>query len=120
MVGDADMKDSQSEALPLPSDSGVRLMLTTKPWNPGAGAGMGGAGGGAMPDPINMSGQARIEQNDAAGTFTVRLTYDDFKDPPPAGTPVALVGNTADEQVIEQRAASDKDGPAQNLFFVCC
>jgi len=111
-VVDADKKETQSEAFPLPSDSGVRLMLTTKPWNPGAGAGMGGAGGGAMPDPINMSGQARIEQNDAAGTFTVRLTYDDFKDPPPAGTPVALVGYTADDQVLVQWAASDKDGHA--------
>src|SRR3569623_774123 len=111
-VVDADKKETQSEAFPLPSDSGVRLMLTTKPWNPGAGAGMGGADGGAMPDPINMSGQARIEQNDAAGTFTVRLTYDDFKDPPPAGTPVALVGYTADDQVLVQWAASDKDGHA--------
>ena len=111
-AADADKKETQSEAFPLPGDSGVRLMLTTKPWNPGAGAGMGGGGGGAMPDPINMSGQARTEQNDAAGMLTVRLTYDDFKDPPPAGTPVALVGYTATDQVLVQWAASDKDGHA--------
>ncbi len=106
---DADKNETSSEAFPLPGDSGVRLMLTTKPWNPGAGMpGAGGAGG--MPDPINMSGQARTEQNDPAGSFTVRLTYDDFKDPPPAGTPVALVGYTAQDQVNVQWGASDKDG----------
>lgn len=109
---DADKKETQSESFPLPGDNGVRLMLSTKPWNPGAGMpGAGGAGG--MPDPINMSGQARAEQNDPAGTLTVRLTYNDFKDaPPPAGTPVALVGYTATDQVVVQWAASDKDGRA--------
>ncbi|MBV8755807.1 MAG: carboxypeptidase regulatory-like domain-containing protein [Deltaproteobacteria bacterium] len=108
---DADKKETQSEAFPLPGDNGVRLMLTTKPWNPGAGMPAAGGAGG-MPDPINMSGQARTEQNDAAGSFTVRLTYDDFKDVPPAGTPVALVGYTADDRVLVQWAASDKEGRA--------
>jgi len=109
---DDDKKETASESFPLPGDSGVRLMLTTKPWNPGAGMPAGG-GAGAMPDPINMSGQPRSEQNDAAGTFTVRLTYDDFKDAPPVGVPVALVGYAADDSIRVQRAVSDKDGRAQ-------
>jgi hypothetical protein len=104
----ADNKDTTSESFPLPGDSGVRLMLSTKPFNPGAGM---GAAGGAMPDPINMSGQPRAEQNDPAGSFTVRLTYDDFKDVP-QNVPVSLVGYAADDSVVVQTKQTDKDGRA--------
>ena len=104
----ADNKDTTSESFPLPGDSGVRLMLSTKPFNPGAA--MGG-GGGAMPDPINMSGQPRAEQKDPAGSFTVRLTYDDFKDVP-QNVPVSLVGYGADDSVVVQTKQTDKEGRA--------
>jgi hypothetical protein len=107
---DADKKETTSESFPLPGDSGVRLMLSTKPWNPGAGMPGGGAGG-AMPDPINMSGQPRAEQNDPAGSFTVRLTYDDFKDVP-ENVPVSLVGYGADDSVVVQTRQTDKEGRA--------
>jgi hypothetical protein len=106
---DEDKKETTSESFPLPADKGVRLMLSTKPWNPGAG--MGAAGGGAMPDPINMSGQPRAEQNDRAGSFTVRLTYDDFKDSP-QNVPVSLVGYGADDSVVVITKQTDKEGRA--------
>lgn len=108
-VVDADKKETTSESFPLPADSGVRLMLSTKPFNPGAG--MGGGAGGAMPDPINMSGQPRAEQNDPAGSFTVRLTYDDFKDVP-ENVPVSLVGYASDDSVVVQTKQTDKQGRA--------
>jgi hypothetical protein len=108
-VVDADKKETSSETFPLPGDSGVRLMLSTKPFSPGAGMG----GGGAMPDPINMSGQPRGEQKDPAGQFTVRLTYNNFGDKtPPANVPVWLVAYHADDTIEALTANSDKDGRA--------
>jgi hypothetical protein len=110
-VLDADKKETSSETFPLSGDSGVRLMLSTKPFQPGAG--MAGGAGGAMPDPINMSGQPRPEQNDPAGQFTVRLTYDDFADKtPPTNVPVWLVAYHADDSIEAQLEHSDKEGRA--------
>jgi len=110
-VVDEDKKETSSETFPLPSDSGVRLMLSTKPFQPGAG--MAGGAGGPMPDPINMSGQPRAEQNDPAGQFTVRLTYDDFGDKtPPANVPVWLVAYHADDTIEALLQPSDKAGRA--------
>ena len=62
---------------------------------------------------VNMSGQPRPEQNDPPGMFTVRLTYDDFKDAPPVGVPVALVGYAADDTIAYAAQQSDKEGRAQ-------
>lgn len=109
-VLDEDKKEITSDPFTL-GDSGVRLMLTTRPWNPGAGMGMGGPGG-AMPEPRQMSGEPRPEDKDPPGTLTVRLTYDDFKDAPPVDVPVALVGYKADDSVTYQVAKSDKEGRA--------
>ena len=113
-VIDSDKQEHASDEFQLPGDSGVRLMLTTLPWNPGAGAGgapmMGGGGG--MPNPRQMSGQPRAEPNDAPGTMTVRLSYDDFKDAAPADVPVALVGYAADASVSYQVAKTDPEGRA--------
>jgi len=110
---DEDKKEIASEEFTL-GDTGVRLMLSTRPWNPGGGAGMAGGGeGGAMPEPRQMSGEPRPEEKDPPGSMTVRLTYDDFKDTsPPAGVPVALVGYSADDSVKFARVESDKDGRA--------
>ena len=111
-----DGKDVESDEFQVYSDTGAKLMLTTRP--PSGGMGMGGApfagGDGPMADPRKLSGQPRPEQTDPGGTFTVRLTYDDLKDKtPPAGIPVALVGYAADNSVTMQTVASDKDGRAQ-------
>ncbi|HEY5949518.1 MAG TPA: hypothetical protein VIV40_28685 [Kofleriaceae bacterium] len=110
-VTDEDKKDIASDEFSLPADSGVRLMLSTRPWNPGAGGGPPMAGG-AMPNPRAMSGEPRPEQNDSPGTVTVRLSYDDFKDAPPVDVPVVLVGYKADDTVTFQSVKSDKDGRA--------
>ncbi len=113
-VLDEDKKAFESSEFTL-GDTGVRVMLSTKPFEPGAGGGApfaGGAGGG-MPEPRQLSGQARAEQTDAPGTITVRLTYDDFKDPtPPANVSVLLAGYRADDTIDVHVVASDKDGRA--------
>jgi hypothetical protein len=111
-VTDEDKKDVTSSEFPLPNDSGVRVMLSTKPFQGGAG-GAPFAGGGGMPEPRQMSGEPRPEQADAPGTYTVRLTYDDFKDAPPVGVLVALVGYHADDSVELREARTDQDGRAQ-------
>jgi len=57
----------------------------------GGGAPFAGGGGAAgMPNPRQVSGEPRAEANDPAGTYTVRVAYDDFKDTP-SGIVVALV-----------------------------
>jgi hypothetical protein len=111
-VTDEDKKVIASDEFVLPVDSGARLMLSTLPWNPGAGGGAPMAGG-AMPNPRAMSGEPRPEQDDAPGTLTVRLSYDDFKDAPPVDAPVTLVGYAADYKVTTQVIKTDKDGRAK-------
>jgi hypothetical protein len=109
-----DKTDVTSEEFDVPSASGVKLMLSTRP----PAGGMGGApfagGEGGMPDPRKISGQPRPEQNDPAGDFTIRLTYDDLKEKtPPAGVPVTLVGYAADNSISVVTVASGTDGRAQ-------
>lgn len=103
-------KEVTSDEFALPTDSGVRLMLSTVPWKSGAPAGgppMGGA------SPRQMSGQPRPEPEDPPGTFTVRLSYDDFGDAPPADVPVVLVGYAGDGKVTTQVVNSDAEGRAK-------
>ncbi len=111
-VLDEDKKEIASEEFQLPGDSGERLMLSTKPFQAGGGAPFAGGAGG-MPEPRQMSGEPRAEQADSPGTFTVRLTYDDFKDPtPPVGVPVSLVAYNANDSIELRQVKSDKDGRA--------
>lgn len=112
VVGE-DKKEIKSDIFTMPI-AGVKLMLSTLPWNPGASAGAPAmpAGGAAMPNPREMSGEPRPEQADPPGTYTVRLTYNDFKDAPPVDVPVALVGYHANDLIDMQVANTDKDGRA--------
>lgn len=110
-VTDEDKAEHASEAFEIPGSGGMRVLITTKPWQGGGGAPFAGGGGG-MPNPRQMSGEARNEQSDPAGTLTVRVTYDDFKDAP-EGVPVALVGYSADDTTSYQVVATDKSGRAQ-------
>ena len=112
-VVDEDKKEVASETFQLPPNNGARLMLTTRPWNPGAGGGMSAGAGGPMPNPRAMSGEPRPEPSDAPGTITVRLSYDDFKDAPPTNIPVTLVGYAADGSTTVATVRSDKEGRAR-------
>jgi len=105
-----DGKETQSDEFPVPSSSGARVMLSTKPFVPKGG--VGGASG-AMPEPLQMSGQPRPEPSDPPGTITVRLTYNDFGDAAPVGVPVVLVGYTAAEQVEIRTVRTDAEGRAE-------
>ncbi len=119
-VTNEDKKEITSETFPLPAQSGVKVMLTTRPWSNAASAAGGAAGGGpmaaggqGMPNPRQMSGEPRPEQQDAPGTLTARVTYDDFGDKtPPANVPVALVGYHADDSIDMQVANTDAAGRA--------
>lgn len=108
-VAAEDEKPAESDEFAVPSDSGARVMLSTKPFVPIGGA---SAAGGAMPEPRKMSGEPRPEASDPPGTITVRLTYDDFKDAAPKDIPVTLVGYTAQEQVEIRVARTDAEGRA--------
>jgi hypothetical protein len=113
-IQDEDGKDVTSEQFQIPDQGGTKLMLSTRPPQPGMAGPMMGGEGGAMPEPRKLSGQPRPEQADPPGSFTVRLTYDDLKDEtPPAGIEVALVGFAADEGVTFQHKPTDAQGRAQ-------
>ncbi|HEX4420567.1 MAG TPA: hypothetical protein VH165_21780 [Kofleriaceae bacterium] len=109
-VLDEDKKEHASEEFKLPDQGGSRVMITTKDWKGGAGgAPFAGGGAGGMPNPRQISGEARPEPSDAAGVVTVRVAYDDLKDTP-EGTPVVLVGYSADDSASYQVAKTDKEG----------
>jgi hypothetical protein len=125
-ITDEDKKDILSEPFPVPDEGGVRVMLSTKPFQGTGGlppASLGGpatGGGGAMPEARQMSGQPRPERNDPAGTFTVRLTYNNLamKDgkpadsSPPVGEPVMLVGYRSDDTIQVLTQKTDAGGHA--------
>jgi hypothetical protein len=111
-VLDADKAEHASEEFAVPDSGGMRVLITTKPWQAGAGGAPFAGGAGGMPQPRSMSGQARGEQADPAGQLTVRVTYDDFQDTPD-GVPVVLVGYSADDSTSYQLQASDKSGRVQ-------
>jgi hypothetical protein len=118
---DEDKKDVTSDEFSVPAEGGVKIMLTTRPMSGGmGGAPFAGGGGGpmgagqGMPEPRQLSGQPRPEQADPPGLYTVRLTYDDMRDPaPPAGFTVVLVGYVSDDSITVQLAKTDSDGRAQ-------
>jgi hypothetical protein len=112
-VIDEDKAEHASDPFPIPDDGGTRVMITTKPWQAGAGGGAPFAGGaGGMPNPRQMSGEGRAEQSDAAGLLTIRVAYDDFKDTP-EGVPVVLIGYAADDSTSYQLIKTDKAGRVQ-------
>ncbi|HET9990694.1 MAG TPA: hypothetical protein VFQ65_19325 [Kofleriaceae bacterium] len=113
-VLDEDKKDVTSEEFQLSTESGERLLLSTKPFQaPVGGAPFAGGGGGGMPAPRQISGEPRPEANDQPGTYTVRLTYNDLADKtPPQGQAVYLVGYRADDKVVVLQQKSDAAGRA--------
>lgn len=106
---DEDKAEHPSEEFTIPDSGGMRVLISTKPWQSGAGGAPFAGGAGGMPNPRSMSGEARGEQADPPGMITVRVTYNDFKDSP-AGVPVALVGYSADDSVSYQVQNTDGDG----------
>src|SRR5437868_2500053 len=55
-VLDADKGEHASEEFAIPDSGGMRVLITTKPWQGGAGGGAPFAGGaGGMPEPRSMS-----------------------------------------------------------------
>ncbi len=120
-IADADnKKDVSSETFPVPDDGGVRLMLSTRPFEGSAGMPAEAGLGGAMPEARQMSGQPRPDQNLAAGTFVVRLTYNNLSlkagkstdTQPPVGVPVHLVAYSHDDSIKVTKLVSDAEGNA--------
>src|SRR5262249_31054765 len=98
-----------SEEVTIPDSGGMRVLISTKPWQGGAGEAPFAGGAGGMPGPPSMSGEARGDRADPPGMITVRVTYNDFKDTP-TGVPVALVGYAADDTINYQVQNTDGDG----------
>ena len=122
-IKDGEGKDVTSEPFPVPSSGGTRVMLTTKPFTGNAGPMMGGPAMGAdgkMPEAKEMSGQPRPDKNTPAGTYVVRLTYNNLAPSaagpvdsnPPANARVTLVGYATDDSVVVQSANVDANGHA--------
>jgi hypothetical protein len=106
-----DKKEIASESFPL-GDTGVRVMLTTKPITGGPPAfGGGGAGGEPPMDPLAVSGQPRPDPSQKPGTYNVRVVYDSWKDNA-AGMQVTLVGYDADDQITVASKTTDDQGRA--------
>ena len=68
-VVDEDKKDVASEEFPVPERGGMRVMLTTKPWQGRRRRwrAVRGRRRGGMPEPRQMSGEPRPERADPAG-----------------------------------------------------
>lgn len=107
-----DKTEHPSEEFAIPGSGGMRVLISTKPWQGGAGGAPFAGGASGMPSPRSMSGEPRSEQSDPPGLITVRVTYNDFKDSP-AGVPVALVGYAADDTVSYQVQNTDPEGRVQ-------
>jgi hypothetical protein len=108
-AADEDKAEHASEEFAIPETGGMRVLISTKPWQGGAGGAPFAGGAGGMPNPRSMSGEPRGEQSDPPGMITVRVTYNDFKDSP-AGVPVAMVGYAADDSVSYQVQNTDGEG----------
>ena len=111
--------DVEKSSLPLlvPGDSGLRVLLspvplrvdTSGPTGPSGGPAAGphaGGGVGGMPDPRQMSGQARGEPKDPPGQLTVRLLQGKFRVDPVTGNRVADFPKDATVHLVTFR--SDK------------
>jgi hypothetical protein len=125
-IVDAEGKDQTSEAFEVPSAGGARVMLSTKPFVGGAGPMMGGgaaAAPGGMPEARQMSGQPRPDREQPAGSYSVRLTYNNLAmiggkptdSAPPVGETVTLVAYNADDKVTVKTEKTDAAGHA--TFF---
>lgn len=107
-----DKSEHASEEFAIPASGGMRVLISTKPWQSGAGGAPFAGGAGGMPSPRSLSGEPRGEQSDPPGMITVRVTYNDLKDSP-AGVPVGLIGYTADDTASYQAQNTDADGRAK-------
>ena len=124
-VAGEDKQEVASEQFQVPPQGGARLMLSTKPFEGMGGGGGGGgpmAGGmGGMPEARTMSGQPQPSRNDPAGTYAVRVTYNNLvmkdgapADPnPPAGVPVMLAAYGADDSIRVLVQPTDTTGVAK-------
>lgn len=104
--GQGAAEPATSEPFEVPASGGLRILLSTSPWQMGAGAGAGGMGPGmpGMPDPRQMSGVPRPQPGDPAGTLTIRVVQGEMARNV-ADHPVHLVAYGADgsTNVITQR-----------------
>ena len=98
-VADDDKKETASESFPLPERQRRAAHADDEAVEPGRRHAGRGRRGRRDARSASDERPAAPEQNDAAGMFTVRLTYDDFKDAPPVGVPVALVGYASDDTI---------------------
>lgn len=103
-----DQGDVSSEVFEVPAQGGAAVMLSTRPL---AGGGPMTGPMGGMPEPRQMAGQPRAEQNDPAGALTVRLSYNDLaRTEGIADRPVVVVKYHADDSIKAQVKRTDAAG----------
>ncbi|MEM9492789.1 MAG: hypothetical protein AAGC55_26815, partial [Myxococcota bacterium] len=101
---------AQSEGFTIPDKGGIRLLLSTRPWDSGAAAPAAG-GGAPMLDPRRMSGIPRREMNDRAGTLTISAVRGVVTNKI-ADQPIHLIGYGSDGSVTRTSTKTDEGGRA--------
>ncbi|MCG8423099.1 MAG: hypothetical protein MJE77_34790 [Proteobacteria bacterium] len=102
--------EAASEPFTIPDTGGLRLMISTRPWQGGGAS--AAAGAAPMLDPRRMSGIPRGEPNDAGRTLTVSAVQGIVTDKI-AGHPVHLVGYAADGSIFKISQKTGEDGRAR-------
>ena len=105
--GEAQM--AASEPFEVPASGGLRLMISTGPWELGPGAGAAGMPG--MPDPRQMSGISRPQRGDPPGQLTIRVVQGQMS-ANATNHPVHLVGYGADGSSFVHTKNTDAGGRA--------
>ncbi|HWN67623.1 MAG TPA: carboxypeptidase-like regulatory domain-containing protein, partial [Haliangium sp.] len=118
--GQEQKKVIDSERFQVPAQGGLRILLSTRPWQGGAPAdgeatpGMDGmaagmAGMAGMPNPREMSGVSRPQPGDPRGQLTVRVVRGQMSNNV-ADHPVHLVGYAADGAITRVTGRTDAGG----------
>jgi hypothetical protein len=107
----------ESDPFEVPAQGGLRILLSTSPWQGGgmaaAGEAMSGMPGmaGGMPDARQMSGISRPQPGDPRGQLTVRVVRGQMSNNV-ADQPVHLVGYAADGAITLLTRRTDAGGRA--------
>lgn len=101
-------KEATSDEFTIPKEGGLRLMISTRPWQGASGAPGGGMGPGMM-DPRQMSGIPRGDPAMAAGQMTVAavrgVVTNRIKD-----HMIHLIGYGADGSIVRMSKKTDAEG----------
>ncbi|WP_428268057.1 hypothetical protein [Haliangium sp.] len=105
------LKNTESQEFAVPSSGGLRLLISTSPWQGGDGPAMPAGPAAGMPDPRQMSGISRPQQGDPPGQLTIRVVRGQMSDNVP-DHPVELIGYGSDGSITRLSQRTDAGGRA--------